>query len=150
MDDGLREDKSSWLKMNFSVAIVRRITVCKREKMLDSQYNQKVVSREDTRFLNIVKESGRFQDGHDSLKLPRKDHIPNNRSVVKQRLLESKGNFRRHEKVPQHQLKGEDGKLWYIPLYDVRHPKKTSFHVGFDGLVEYMGTSRASTCKAQI
>ena len=58
------------------------------------------MSREDIRFLKIVDESAQLQDGHYSLKMPfRKDQLtlPNNLSMVKQRLLGLKGKFRKDE-----------------------------------------------------
>lgn len=45
------------------------------------------------------------------------------------------------EKVPQHHLDGEDGKLWYIPHSGVRYPKKATERVVFDCSAEFMGTS---------
>lgn len=45
------------------------------------------------------------------------------------------------ERVPQHQPDGEDGKLWCIPHYGVRHPKKATERVVFDCSAEFMGTS---------
>lgn len=159
--------------MGFSMAVVNRISVCKLEEMLSNQYNhdfnersseEKGMSREDIRFLKIVDESAQLQDGHYSLKMPfRKDQLtlPNNLSMVKQRLLGLKGKFRKDElfhkeytsfftdviqkgyaeEVPQHQLAGEKGKLWYIPHHGVRHPKKGTLRVVFDCSAEFKGTS---------
>lgn len=81
--------------------------------------------------------------------------------MVKQRLLGLKRKFRKDElfhteytsfvsnvisksyaeKVPQHQLDGENGKTWYIPHHGVRHPRKGSLRVVFDGSAEFKGAS---------
>ena len=56
------------------------------------------MSREDIRFLKFMDESAQLQDGHYSLKMPfRKEQftLPNNLSMVKQRLLGLKAKFRK-------------------------------------------------------
>ncbi|KAL7841259.1 hypothetical protein SRHO_G00249500 [Serrasalmus rhombeus] len=45
------------------------------------------------------------------------------------------------EIVPQHQLEGEDGKVWYIPHHGVHHPKKGTLRVVFDCGAAFKGTS---------
>ena len=169
----LRDGENSKPKTRFSVAAVNRISVCKLEEMLNNQYNhdfnersteEKGMSREDIRFLKIMDESAQLQDGHYSMKMPfRKEQLtlPNNLSMVKQRLLGLKGKFRKDElfhqeytnfftdviqkgyaeKVPQHQLDGENGKVWYIPHHGVRHPKKGTLRVVFDCSAEFKGAS---------
>ena len=169
----LRDGENSMPETGFSVAAVNRISVCKLEEMLSNQYShdfnersseEQGASREDMRFLKVMDESAQLQDGHYSLKIPfRKDQftLPNNLSMVKQRLMGLKGKFRKDElfhkeytsffsdvikngyaeKVPQHQLEGEHGKLWYIPHHGVRHPKKGTLRVVFDCSAEFKGTS---------
>ena len=104
----------------------------------EKAYDKEEMSREDMRFLEIVSHSAKLQDGHYSLKMPfRKEHptFSNNLSMAKQRLLGLKRRFQRDErfhqeyasfftdvisngyaeKVPQHQLDGVEGKVWYTP-----------------------------------
>ncbi len=121
------------------------------------------MSREDIRFLKIMDESAQLQDGHYSIKMPFRTEqltLPNNLSMVKQRQLGLKGKFRKDElfhqeytsffsdvirkgyaeKVPQHQLDGENGKVWYIP-HGVCHRRKGTLRVVFDCSAEFKGTS---------
>lgn len=87
--------------------------------------------------------------------------LPNNRSVVEQRVMSLQRKFKRNkeyqqeyvtfmtdvidkgyaEVVPPHQLKREDGKVWYIPHHGVYHPKKKTLRVVFDCGAVYRGTS---------
>ncbi len=49
------------------------------------------MSREDAKFMEIMKESVLLKEGHYSLRLPFKSNdvtVPNNLSIAKQRLLE--------------------------------------------------------------
>lgn len=173
VNGSLQDVESSRTKMGFSVATVNRISVCKLEEKLSNQYNhdfnercseEKGMSREDIRFLKIMDDSVQLQDGYYGLKMPfRKDYVtlPNNHSMVTQRLLGLKKKFRKDElfhkeytsfltdvirkgyaeKVPQHQLDGENRKLWYIPYHGVRHPKKGTLRTVFDCSAEFKGTS---------
>lgn len=43
--------------------------------------------------------------------------------------------------VPQQQLQGRSGKMWYIPHHSVYHPRKGSIRVVFDGGATCQGTS---------
>ena len=43
--------------------------------------------------------------------------------------------------MPQHQLDGETGKIWYIPHHGVRHPRKGALRVVFDCSAEFKGAS---------
>ena len=45
------------------------------------------------------------------------------------------------EKVPQHQLDGVEGKVWYIPHHGVYHPRKNTLRVVFDCAATFKGTS---------
>lgn len=111
-------------------------------------------------------ESAQLQDGHYSMRMPfRKEQLtlPNNLSMIKKRLLGLKSKFRNElfhqeyasfftdvirkgyaEKVPQHQLGGEIGKVWYIPHHGVRHPRKGTMCVVFDYSAEFKGASLSS------
>lgn len=66
VNDPFREGDNSRPKTGFPVAAVNRISVCKLEEMLNNQYNhdfnerssdEKGMSREDIRFLEIMGES---------------------------------------------------------------------------------------------
>ncbi len=88
---------------------VNRISVANLERLLISQYNQefsevtseeKELSMEDKKFLEIVNESVVLQDNHYSLKLPFKEEhsmMPNNRHIAEQRLLSLKRKFKNSE-----------------------------------------------------
>lgn len=45
------------------------------------------------------------------------------------------------DQMPTHQLKGESGKVWYIPHHGVRHPNKRNLRVVFDCGAAFKGTS---------
>lgn len=45
------------------------------------------------------------------------------------------------EIVPSDQLNLENGKVWYIPHYGVRHPRKKTLRVVFDCASTFGGTS---------
>ncbi|KAL7840982.1 hypothetical protein SRHO_G00246730 [Serrasalmus rhombeus] len=153
---------------------VNRISVETLEQMLKTQYEhdfneraseeKEEMSREDLKFMNIMKESVKLEAGHYSLKLPFKMDgvvMPNNLCVAKQRISGLKRKFERHEmfhqeytkylneliqngyaeQVPQDQLERSDGKLWYIPHHGVFHPRKGTLRVVFDCGAEYRNTS---------
>lgn len=80
-------------------ATVNRIDVKKLELLLEKQYqhdinenlfeDQEDMSREDAKFMEIMKESLNLKEGHYSLKLPFKSknvNMSNNLSIGKQRL----------------------------------------------------------------
>lgn len=45
------------------------------------------------------------------------------------------------EKIPEHQLIGDEGKVWYIPHHGVYHPKKGTLRVVFDCGASFKGMS---------
>ncbi|XP_042586291.1 uncharacterized protein LOC122138292 [Cyprinus carpio] len=45
------------------------------------------------------------------------------------------------EQLPTQQLKGDSGKVWYIPHHGVRHPRKRNLRVVFDCGAAFKGTS---------
>ena len=45
------------------------------------------------------------------------------------------------EVVPQDQLKGRDGRVWYLPQHEVYHPKKKISRLVFDCGAGFRGTS---------
>lgn len=125
--------------------------------------SRKEMSRDDVKFMEIVKDSIRLEDGHYSLKLPFKIEasLPNNRCVAKQCILGMKRKFEKNEKfhqeytnflndviskgyaecVPEHQVERCDGKVWYIPHHGVYHPKKATLPVVFYCGAEFKGKS---------
>ncbi len=171
--NGPLHGSSSGLEAEVSSVIVNRISVSRLENMLKEQYNhdfneriteEKGLSREDMRFMEIAERSATLRDGHYSLKLPFKKEnvsLPNNFSVVKQRLLSLKRRFLHNEQfyeeyttclngmiskgyaeqVPMQQLDGDSGKVWYIPHHGVYHPKKMTLRVVFDCGATCKGTS---------
>ncbi len=146
--------------IRLAVAAVNRISVCQLSELLNNQYlhgfnertyEDKEMSREDARFLEIESHSAKLLDGHYILKMPfRKGQpmLPNNLTMAKQRILGLKRRFERNEqfhqeyasfftdvissgyaeKVPRHQLDCEEGKVWYWSAYKVQ-----AGAVGFDG-----------------
>ena len=130
----------------------------------DKNLEDEQMSREEMRFLEIVSHSAKLVDGHYSLKLPfRKERLmlPNNLLVAKQRILGLKRRFEKDEKfhleyasfltdvidrgyaekIPQHQLRCEEGKVWYIPHHGVYHPSKKTLRVVFDCGATFKGRS---------
>ncbi|KAL4009415.1 hypothetical protein ACER0C_003267 [Sarotherodon galilaeus] len=156
--NGPTEDGKSNLDSKHPPTVVNRISVCKLEEMLKSQYNydfnekvteEKGLSREDLKFMKIMEKSATMEDGHYCLKLPfKKDKIkmPNNFSIVKQRLHKYK-NFMDEmlsngyaEQIPSQQLSCENGKKWYIPHHAVYHSRKRSIRIVFDCGASFQGT----------
>lgn len=170
--NGLVHGEDSCLNAECRSAVVNRVSVCKLEKMLNNQYNhdfnervteEKGLSREDKKFMDIVERSVRLKDNHYQIKLPlKKDvHLPNNFAVAKQRLTSLKRKFLQNEhffkeyrnkvndmllngfaeKVPTQQLSGSSGKVWYIPHHGIYHPRKKSLRVVFDCSASFKGSS---------
>ncbi len=138
-----------------------RISVENLNDLLIQQYNhdfpekhaeEKEMSLEDCRFMQVMDSSAEMVDGHYQLPLPfKRDNpmMPNNRHLAEQRILSLKRKFQKNsdfhkeysafmetvissghaELVPQDQLKQENGKVWYIPHHGVFHPKKESLRV---------------------
>lgn len=121
-------------------------------------------SIEDKRFLEIANNSVSLIDGHYTLNLPfRHDDVqlPNNRHIAMQRLQSLKRKLKRSESfhdeysaflsdviaqgyaevVPQEELEGTEGRIWYIPHHGVYHPKKNTLRVVFDCGAVYQGRS---------
>ncbi|XP_073783913.1 uncharacterized protein isoform X2 [Danio rerio] len=130
----------------------------------ENSVEKKEMSREEHAFMEKVSKSIEFQDGHYKLNLPFRMEIPmlpNNLCVAKQRLIGLKRKFERNkifhqeykdfmdevikhgyaEIVPLHQLKQDEGKVWYIPHHGVYHPKKQTLRVVFDCGAAFKGTS---------
>ena len=123
-----------------------------------------LISREDMRFHHIMEKTIRLENNHYCVDLPFKDDdviMPNNRCIAEQRVMSLKRMFQRNkeyhqeyvhflndviksgyaEQVPQQQLNGTEGKIWYIPHHGVYHPKKKTLRVVFDCGASFKGTS---------
>lgn len=127
----------------------------------NQDFNEKVLeerqemSREDLRFMEILEKSASIQNGHYYMDLPFKvDDVTmsNNRCFVEQRAQTLKRKFERNktyqeectaflndmidcgyaEVVPEDQLVGKDGRVWYLPHHGVYHPRKKILRVVFD------------------
>ncbi|XP_020556881.2 uncharacterized protein LOC110014410 [Oryzias latipes] len=133
------------------------------------EFNEKVskdkeMSREDVKFLNTLENSVMLIGGQYCMNLPFRNpevHFPNNYSVAKQRLQSLKKRFIHDkawqeeysrymnelfkksyaERVPKQQIKGREGKVWYIPHHGVQHPRKKSLRVVFDCGATFKGVS---------
>lgn len=122
-------------------------------------------SQEDKIFMEKVSESLQREKGHFQIGLPFREidvNLPNNKAQAEQRLRSLEKRMRRDEKykgdyctfmasiidkgyaeeVPASELKGKDGKVWYIPHHGVYHPKKPEkIRVVFDCAAKYGGVS---------
>ncbi len=122
------------------------------------------MSQEDQQFMTRVTKSTYHADGHYVIGHPKKKDVvtmPNNHSVAVQRALALKKKFKRnlvfHQeysdfmkdmitkgyavRVPENQLKCQDGKKWYVPHHGVYHPQKKKLRVVFDCGASFQGTS---------
>lgn len=131
---------------------VNRVSMESLELLLEKQYehdfNEKDaedkvgMSREETRFIEIMEQSVKLQDGHYSLKLPFKTIegvLPNYHCVALQRLTSLQRKMKRNEKfhqeytkflddvinngfaemVPQNELRAGKDNMFYIPHHAV-------------------------------
>ena len=128
------------------------------------QFTEKYLSQDDLHFMKIMKENVRMVNGHYQLPLPFKGrcNLPNNRiqAISRcrwiQRKLERNKKFKEDylvfmnnlfekgyaRKVPEDELKGRDGHVWYLPHHGVYHPKKPDkIRVVFDASAEFKGVS---------
>ena len=134
-----------------------RITIANLEELLIKQYSQDFSEHgydeksellaEDKQFLGIAAKSITLKDGHYQLRLPframnlikrfRRDEplFADYKSFMSD-ILE-KGHA---ERVPQEQLHGNDGKVWYIPHYGVYHKRKGKIREVFDCTASFHGT----------
>lgn len=166
---GNRDSGCGYPKVN-----VNRTTVDRIEELLVKQFNydfnertstdQEEMSREEIKFVEIMKSSAQLQKGHYKFKLPFKKEevtMPNNHYIAKQRASGLKKRFQKDlsfhdeytnfladvisngyaEQVPLHQLEPQVGKVWYIPHHGVYHPRKGKLRVVFDCGAEFKGVS---------
>ncbi|XP_034057151.1 uncharacterized protein LOC117536415 [Gymnodraco acuticeps] len=150
-----------------SIAHIEELLV----KQYNHDFNEKSaedkpeMSIEDLKFMQIANTSAELNNGHYCLKLPFREEdnvvMPNNRHLAEQRVLCLKRKLERNptfkeeytnflddvinngyaESVPEHQVKGKEGKVWYIPHHGVYHPKKKTLRVVFDCAASYKGVS---------
>ena len=122
------------------------------------------MSQEDKQFISSVSSSVHHVDGHYYINMPTKTlpvSLPNNRNAAVQRALTLKKKLIKNPafhqeykdymsdlikagyavKVPETQLKRQDGKVWYIPHHGVYHPQKGTFRTVFDCAASFQGTS---------
>lgn len=161
----------SSLDVELSSVVVNRISVSNLEIMLRNQYmhdfnektsEDKEMSQEDLKFLEVMESSAELQNERYTLKLPLKKPdvlLPNNFAVAKQRILGLRKRFVSNptlhkeyssflngvidkgyaEQAPQQHL--QSGKVWYIPHHSVHHPRKGSLRVVFDCGATFKGAS---------
>ncbi|XP_038071855.1 uncharacterized protein LOC119740577 [Patiria miniata] len=133
------------------------------ERLGESQ-DESALSREDMRFLDIVKETTEFQGGHYQMALPLQRptvRMPDNRSLAEKRAVQLKRKFDKNqefkekyvqamedtigkgyvEKVPDSQKFRSDGKVWFIPHHGVYQVQKQKMRVVYDCAAEYGGVS---------
>ncbi|KAK0149192.1 hypothetical protein N1851_010280 [Merluccius polli] len=164
-------------KANSDSVSVNLVSVESLELLLKKQYEHdfnerdaedKVeMSREEARFIEIMEQSVKLQDGHYSLKLPFKTKevaLPNNHCVALQRLTSLKRKMERNEKfhqeytkfledvisngfaemVPQNELRAGEVNVFYIPHHGVYHPRKGKLRVVFDCGAKFKDDHRSS------
>lgn len=162
------------IKTGCTVVTANRISVEHLENMLIQQYNhdfnertyneQLEMSREDIKFMKIVKDTTVLKDGHYCIDLPFRAEdpvLPNNRCIALQRLQSLKKRFEKDipfktqyvdflnnmleqghaELIPTDEPTPNQGKVWYIPHHGVHHPTKGKLRVVFDCGCTYKGTS---------
>ena len=123
------------------------------------------MSREDKRAISIFERSAQFTDGHYFVQIPWRNeqpNLPNNRALAEHRLMLLKRRLTKDpvyrkrytdfiedlfisnyaEKVPNEELAGQDGKVWYLPHHSVSNPQKPEkTRVVFDCAARYKGMS---------
>ena len=139
------EETTSGLKMMYAVDFPE-----------EANSEQQAMSREDLKFIKLMKDNVIKVDGHYQLPLPFKDPSPtiiNNRANALHRLKSVKNKM-----LKDHQYRKEytdfvnallekryavkssyapKEKSWYLPHFGVRHPKKKKLRVVFDCSAEY-------------
>ena len=127
--------------------------------------NEPSLSWEDRKFLDIMDRSiHKNESGHWEMPLPfreEKPFMPNNRDQAFNRLIGLLRTFKRNPEtekdylefmekvidkgqaspVSPDELEAKPGKVWYLPHFGVRHPKKKSIRVVFDSSAEFNSVS---------
>ncbi|KAJ8404510.1 hypothetical protein AAFF_G00337770 [Aldrovandia affinis] len=122
------------------------------------------MSQEDQQFMQSVKKTTTFENGHYSIGLPLRNHklpMPKNRCMAEQRLASLRRKFRKDPgfyedykcfmdnviekgyavRVPDDQLNHADARVSYIPHHGVYHPKKRKIRVVFDCAASFQDQS---------
>ena len=122
------------------------------------------VSQEDRKFLKLMKDKVTKMENHYQLPLPFRNEVnlPNNRGQAVQRAEWLKKKLSLNPKMHQHykefmgnlvkngyalkleseKLKAAPGKLWYVPHFEVYHPKKPDkIRIVLDSSATYKGRS---------
>ena len=122
------------------------------------------MSTEDRRVLELWDKNVSFSDGHYTLPIPFKNSalkLPDNQQMAEKRLSSLKRkllkNYDLHRKymdgmndlskkgyavpVPKKDVHRNDGKVWYLPHHPVINPNKEKIRIVFDCAAEYNGIS---------
>ncbi|XP_066912661.1 uncharacterized protein [Clytia hemisphaerica] len=117
---------------------------------VENQSNERIdfedshMSVEDKRFMSIMEEKTKMEDGHYVLPLPLRDgesNLPNNRRVAERRLASLKRKLERNPTFFDHYMTfmdtilknghariakplPDDKQVWYLPHHGVYHPRK--------------------------
>ena len=139
--------------------------------VVDTNFNNNQLSRDQTRFLNFVSTSIRHLDNqHYEIALPVRNseiQLPLNRTMAEQRACYLKRKFLKNPAFFEHYktfvndmlvknyaervegVKDPPGKTWYIPHHGVYHPNKPQkIRVVFDCSAKYKGISLNDTLLA--
>lgn len=127
--------------------------------------DERSLSQEDKKFLNMMESGIRLINGHYEIPLPFRDSemiLPNNRSQVLKRALWQKKKMQRDtkyhrdysdfmneiirkgyaRKIRANEGRPAPGKVWYLPHHGIYHPKKPEkIRVVFDCSADYGGIS---------
>ena len=123
------------------------------------------LSRNDLKFVQIISGSIKINDkGNLETPLPLKNpevRMPDNKFPVLRRTSATTRRLKKSpdtlklclasigknlsegyvEQVPETELERDDGKVWYLPLFPVIHPKKNKVRLVYDSAATYQGTS---------
>ena len=125
---------------------------------------EKGMSIEDRRVLELWDKNVNFSDGHYSLPIPFKNPaltLPDNREMAERRLSSLKRKLIKNHDLYQKYMDGmndllekgyavpvakeevykNDGKIWYLPHHPVINPNKEKIRIVFDCAAEYNGIS---------
>ncbi|XP_013403245.1 uncharacterized protein LOC106168647 [Lingula anatina] len=127
--------------------------------------DEKGMSQEDRKFIQLVEEGIFFADGHYTVPLPFRSKavsIPNNRSQAVQRVMWQKKKMLKNytfqsdyidfmskiidrgyaERIPINDVTPVEGRVWYLPHHGIYNPNKPGkMRVVFDASAKYQGTS---------
>ena len=119
------------------------------------------LSKNDRKFLELMRKEAVKIDGHFQVPLPLKDEevvLPDNKMAAMKCMQSLKKKFEKDEQLynqyrcfmsdlidkgyaRKFNKKGTEGKTWYVPHHAVFHPRKGKIRVVFDCSSQYKGTS---------